>query len=680
MNRSPIFIHSLFRAGSTYIFKAFRRGASGYWCYQEALHELALFSREDPSGLQLDHGESKVRLLRHPELDTTYFQELFDVWPAWKDSLCEPFIYDDYFGGASESGDIGISYWRTLIDAAKGRPVFQECRTSGRIATIKQRLDGFHVYLWRNPWDQWWSYKVTPYFDVVNQLIIHARRAPMSINKMRADLALPDYSGSDLGGAFSFYGGEPLTSEQSYLVFYLLWCLGIREGVAHADMLISIDQLSDSEQYRQDVVKQLNEAGIEGLDFSDCQVPQARYLARDIKFFERLERRVHLWLEEDDWTVEDFDRIRAIREQFQPKSWLLPISQLVPEDLAEQAVRARELTVRFETDAALRIRQADAQLGQLKDRVQTVEAATQQSESLLHRAEQREAEARARVEQALTLVSEAQGLAVEAESRTRQAQACVLEQQQRADTAEAHALEQQQRADTAEAQAREQQQQADARAHQAEAREAEISIQLQQALSVAQQAQLAESRAARAESQLAEAQHQLAAMHRVNHENWQLAQQQDEHVQAVHKSTSWRITAPLRSAKLIASRLGARVGAMRQALQDSEATVCGVGRLALKRLVSCAQRSPRFKRIALRMLSFSPRLTVKLRRIYLQTRYSQNSNYLDSPIDVEPTTHEQISPTIDIYGEYNNRPAAEGLNAELRTPLEKYFHARRVEK
>lgn len=508
MNNSSIFIHSLFRSGSTYLFKVFRRNSTKYWCYQEALHEFVAANRNNPDSL-LKIGSDDVKKYRHPPLDSAYWSELAAVWPAWKEIIRDDFIYEDYFAKGNE--EAGGEYWACLSSAAKCRPVFQECRTAGRIAALKTQLGGFHVYLWRNPWDQWWSYKVTPYFDVANLLIIHARRAPASIRQMRKELALPEFAGNDLSGALSFYSAQPITSEQSYLIFYLLWCLAIREGVAHADMLISIDQLSDSEEYRRDVVSQLNEAGIDGIDFSDCQVPQARYLARDIKFFERLERRAHLWLEEDDWTVEDFDRIRAIREQFQPKSWSMPMSQLAPEDLAEQAVRARELAVRFETETAKRIRQADEQLGQLKDRVQMVEAAAQQSEGLLHGAEQREAEARARVEQALKLVSDAQGLAVEAETRAKQAQVSVLEQQQRADAAEAQALEQQQRAEAAEDQALEQQQRADA---------AEVRIQ--------------------------ELTRRVDELGNSSHHWWLQATALEQHRNALLGSRSWRVTAPLR--------------------------------------------------------------------------------------------------------------------------------------
>lgn len=377
-NIQPIFIHSLFRSGSTYLFKVFRRSPAGYWCYQEPLHEIALFCRDNPSGLQ-DEGEEQVQMLRHPALDHSYFKELAEAWPIWKEVINDFIIYDAYFSGRDE--DIGIDYWKALARAAKGRPVFQECRTSGRIEAIKKQIDGKHIYLWRNPWDQWWSYKVTPYFDVANQLIVHARHAPLSLRCMLAELNPPCYERSDLAGSFTFYNEKPVTSEQSYLIFYHLWCLALREGSVHADLMLNIDRLSDSVDYQSESLARLKNAGIDGIDFSDCKVPQGRYLERDRKFFNLLEDRVHQWLKAGGWTQEEIDKTQALRLHYQPASWTAPTAHLAPADLTEQACRARELAIRFETNLAQHARTAVMQLNQLESRAHVAETQAQQAEA-----------------------------------------------------------------------------------------------------------------------------------------------------------------------------------------------------------------------------------------------------------------------------------------------------------
>ncbi len=489
-NKHPIFIHSLFRAGSTYLFKVFRRSEHGYWCYQEPLHELAFFCRENPSGLQEDHGEEKVRLLRHPQIEGSYFKELKEVWPVWKDVINEQIIYDAYFSGVNEN--IGIAYWRVLADAAHGRPVFQECRTAGRIGAINSQIGGSHIYLWRNPWDQWWSYKVAPYFDVANQLIIHARHAPQPVQNMLTTLDLSVYKNEDLAGAFAFYGERPLTSEQSYLVFYLLWCLALREGMAHADLMLNIDHLSDSAAYQSEIQVRLRGIGISGIDISDCRVPQGRYLENDQAFFSALEGRVHQWLKEGGWTQKDIKKIQTLRQQFQPSSWETPIPDLALPELTEQASRARDLARRFETTLAEHMRNDARKLRETEGQAKAMEEKTQVAEA---KVQQTEAESRANL----------------AEGRAKQELARALQVEERANLSEARVLQEATRAERAEERANLAEGRAQQELARAERAEERVNLFEARVLQEATRAERAEERANLAEGR---AQQELARAER----------------------------------------------------------------------------------------------------------------------------------------------------------------------
>jgi hypothetical protein len=340
---SPIFIHSLFRSGSTYLFNAFRRSSAGYWCFQEALHENAYFCRENPELLRADHGEDKRRLLRHPAGIGEYFLELQEAWPAWKDTITDDAVYDGYF--APDGTDIGIAYWKSLINAAQGQPVFQECRTSGRIAAIKQQISGFHIYLWRDPWDQWWSYKVDPYFDLASLLIITAPAPPPAVGILLDALGIDCGRGTSLAKSMEICSDRPLSGESSFLVFYMLWCLGLREGVMHADLLLNIDRLTDSKSYRSRILDQLAQAKIPGLDFSDCRVSQGHYFDKDREFFKPLEDKVHQWLLEGGWSNDDLDRVRSLRAEYLPELRSVSTSYNTAA-LIEQLNRARDLLIR----------------------------------------------------------------------------------------------------------------------------------------------------------------------------------------------------------------------------------------------------------------------------------------------------------------------------------------------
>ncbi len=623
-NKNPIFIHSLFRAGSTFLFNVFRRSERGYWCYQEPLHELAALCRENPSGLLEDHGEEKTQLLRHPKVDDSYFRELMETWPAWKDAINEQIIYDAYFAGQDE--DIGVAYWHALAEAARGRPVFQECRTSGRIGAIKSQMKvkGRHIYLWRNPWDQWWSYKVTPYFDVANQLIIHARSAPQPVRRLLSTLDLPAYKGDDITGAMTFYGARPLSSEHRYFVFYLLWCLALREGIRHADLMLNIDRLSDSAAYQTEMQARLKEAGIDSVDFSDCCVPQGRYPEKDQAFFGALESQVHQWLIEGGWTQQHINQIHALRQQYQPMSWNAPIENISPADMAEQSSRARMLVCRLETSSA--------------------------------RAEIRAIEAEAR--------------AAEQEQRATHAAAHVQQVNARAQLAETQAQQADARAQLAETQA----QQADARAQLAETQAQQADARAQLAETQAQQAdaraQLAETQAQQAEDIQRSTQQELANLHQANHHHWKLAEERDHQIKALLNSVSWKITAPMRIVGSALIRLrGWRVKSPSPPRNISMVTIRNAAVTPVIAIARYMQNSPYFRNIALRGLSYTPGLAIKLRRMYIESELKYNSFKDEGIGDLgAPSAEHSFSSHIP------NPTGAGGINSCQRSPLETYFH------
>lgn len=94
----PIFIHALFRTGSTYMFEVFRRLGSQYMCFQEPLHEIALHAKTDTAILNDPQDTQKANVLRHPPLSRSYFSELYEVADACLPHLQERDIYDGYFG------------------------------------------------------------------------------------------------------------------------------------------------------------------------------------------------------------------------------------------------------------------------------------------------------------------------------------------------------------------------------------------------------------------------------------------------------------------------------------------------------------------------------------------------------------------------------------------------------
>ena len=345
---SPIFIHSLFRSGSTYLFHVFRRSSRGYWCYQEPVHEIVLLANDKPDNL-LSTGSDIADSMRHPRLGVPYFWELYDIYPAWKGKLKKPTIYDFYF---KEDLDPALeSYIESLIRAAKGRPVIQECRTSNRILPLKNRFRGCHLYLWRNPWDQWWSYQVNSYFFHINLLILNAEPCPEVISRLRREIGFKSFHSENLMEEIRFFESIELPPEKSYLVFYILWCIGLWNGIQFSDVLVNIDALSDREVYRSKVLATFGSMGIGGIDVSDCQVAQSCYTNKERGFYWRIEDKAHELLLSSGFQSSDLEKIQSLREEYQPLIWENANDRnFVISQLTGSVERVRNTAIRLETE------------------------------------------------------------------------------------------------------------------------------------------------------------------------------------------------------------------------------------------------------------------------------------------------------------------------------------------
>lgn len=367
----PVFVHSLFRAGSTYIFSVFRRSSAGYWCYQEPMSEFVLPARNERESM-LVADDNLAKVLRHPDMKGAYYSELYSVFDECITKLDESYIYDGYFATTPEQA--GVPYLTSLISSAKGRPLIQECRTSSRIGVVKSALGGCHIYLWRNPWDQWWSYKVDHYFDDANQMCINGAHHPDIISRLIDEVGFNGLAEGNIFQKFSWFFQNRLSPENSYLVFYVLWFLGLKEGLEHSELKINIDRLSDSLEYRNDVTLALEEKGIDGLDFSDCSVPQAVYGAKDRAFFQNIEQRAHGLLLLSGTSQNLIDEIVALRNVSEPLVWHRDHKPEADSNLIRDAERARELVLAFEKRAVDARIDHERQLLVERERYNSIEA------------------------------------------------------------------------------------------------------------------------------------------------------------------------------------------------------------------------------------------------------------------------------------------------------------------
>ena len=306
------------------------------------MSEFVLSARNERESM-LAADDNLAKVLRHPDVQGSYYSELYNISGEAISKLDESCIYDGYFSADPEQA--GVQYLSGLISSAQGRPFIQECRTSCRIGVIKKAFGGCHIYLWRNPWDQWWSYKVNHYFDDANQMCINGSNHPEVITRLIAEVGFNGMAEGSIYDKFSWFFQNRLSPDNSYLVFYVLWFLGLKEGLEQSELQINIDRLSDSLEYRNQITATLQEKGVGGLDFSDCSVPQAVYGTKDRSFFQRLEERAHGLLLLSGVLQHVIDEVVALRKISEPLVWQSDVVLEAGSNLIRDAERARELVI-----------------------------------------------------------------------------------------------------------------------------------------------------------------------------------------------------------------------------------------------------------------------------------------------------------------------------------------------
>jgi hypothetical protein len=338
MAKSPIFIHSLFRAGSTYVFSRLRR-CPGLYCYYESMHELVAWASEDVTRLDIESRADKMQQLHHPVLERPYFEELKAAWPAWQQALAPTTVYGGYF--AEEPCAAGEDFFLALCAASPAQPLFSECRTAGRMSALKKSVGGKHAYLWRNPWDQWWSYQIDPYFDAATRVIAHANPLPEPLRALQTEFDIAGAPLSSFSEARDFYDLRPLDFEASYAWFYGLWLYLLGLASTTADLMINIDALGRDSDHTDEVSKALVGWGVSNPDFSDACSPVACYTTEEAEAFTAVESRVHSIYDATGWDAERLGAALALREQYR-----VPESARAGNEVSEAEHRRTLLSVR----------------------------------------------------------------------------------------------------------------------------------------------------------------------------------------------------------------------------------------------------------------------------------------------------------------------------------------------
>ena len=338
MSREAIFIHSLWRSGSTWLFDRFRRAGDAYWCYQEPFHEALVQLNGDPDAL-LGFADETARSLRHPALTRPYFWEFHALRDALHGKFAPCMSYASFFDPSICPGL--QDYVQTLIDAAPTTPVLQCCRSFGRVGYLQETHGGVHIHLWRDAVSQWFSYQISDYFDIVTLLVLQASNPPKLLLRLRQEIGLPTIESEDFATGYEQMHRVPLGWEQRYLVFYALWLYSLMQNHPLCTIDINLDRLSEDREYAETAATVLQQAGIEGVDLSSARSPVIFLDKSEREKFRRIEQRVEQLFLECGVSEEVLQQAAQQRERHRPRR------RPTIAALRRNAQQAREMALRY---------------------------------------------------------------------------------------------------------------------------------------------------------------------------------------------------------------------------------------------------------------------------------------------------------------------------------------------
>ena len=284
------FVHSLFRSGSTYFYNALKRTGK-FSVYHEPMHEVIGSLSASWDDLRGRREEFKTNL-RHDFLVGGYFDEFAHLLPSIKDTFDTKFSFDHYFMRGDDDAPALKKYVDLLIDGASNIPVLQCTRTMGRVNWLKKTYDSKHVFLLRNPWDQWYSYKVDPYIATTPRLVYAQERLPTVLKIVFDACGGLQLAGANIHEKFVYGLNHPISSKTDYFLFFGLWLHSFLSAHNDCDLCIDMDRLTDDAAYKDNTVGALAGMGLGTIDLSDASLHRAVFTAEELSAFQFIEDQV----------------------------------------------------------------------------------------------------------------------------------------------------------------------------------------------------------------------------------------------------------------------------------------------------------------------------------------------------------------------------------------------------
>ena len=143
-------------------------------------------------------------------------------WMRSNGLLTPDISYGLYFLGNTMKLQFSNPISISCSKAVRGNLFFNALVHPGAYPGSKHTIRPNTSFLARNPWDQWYSYKVDPYISTTSQLIYSQPRLPKVLQDvMAAKGALPTPIGDDILEMSTYAATHPITP--GYRLFSVFW-------------------------------------------------------------------------------------------------------------------------------------------------------------------------------------------------------------------------------------------------------------------------------------------------------------------------------------------------------------------------------------------------------------------------------------------------------------------------
>ncbi|CAN0486513.1 unnamed protein product, partial [Laminaria digitata] len=279
----PIFIHSMFRTGSTYLWNKLRQ-VKHVNCFYEPLHETLY----DLSAKKIDEKGNQTKAY-HKRLSGANYWELYRQKLKSSGNGVEKykrkFAYYDYGKTDSTNSDIK-DYINNLCYAdSRKKPILQFNRTALRQSWFTDTYcNSVNIYLLREPRSQFHSYYqsyvdtnrrgfLRTQYGLVDQ---YARHPEYSILQNILPLPLQNWNeNTPIHKYFNFYDTKikELNRLQLYALFYADWLLSLKNALYANSHIINMTAVSQKVTYRRRTEFFLLQQMLY-IDLDDCAIPE----------------------------------------------------------------------------------------------------------------------------------------------------------------------------------------------------------------------------------------------------------------------------------------------------------------------------------------------------------------------------------------------------------------------